>query len=190
MECRIVYSHHLPQMPLADEVDKIRWEMWYYLIVEIMRFSWVRMLIVMRMVKMYILRRRGVYVRLVIDRYTRRKKARRRLHHSWTQSTFACCLHRRGAIARKSPKRFLVHMINLVRDHCLLPHSIRATLNGNLFSCSGWCRFFVVQSELGRGARGVVLKVTHVLDNIPLGDYAVKRVPLYPDFTNSGRCRR
>jgi len=37
-------------------------------------------------------------------------------------------------------------------------------------------RFFVVQSELGRGARGVVLKVTHVLDNIPLGDYAVKRV--------------
>jgi hypothetical protein len=38
-------------------------------------------------------------------------------------------------------------------------------------------RFFVVQSELGRGARGVVLKVTHVLDNITLGDYAVKRVP-------------
>ena len=37
-------------------------------------------------------------------------------------------------------------------------------------------RFFVVQCELGRGARGVVLKVTHVLDNIPLGDYAVKRV--------------
>ena len=39
-------------------------------------------------------------------------------------------------------------------------------------------RFFVIQSELGRGARGVVLKVTHVLDNIPLGDYAVKRVRL------------
>lgn len=37
-------------------------------------------------------------------------------------------------------------------------------------------RFFVVDSELGRGARGVVLKVTHVLDNIALGDYAVKRV--------------
>jgi hypothetical protein len=37
-------------------------------------------------------------------------------------------------------------------------------------------RFFVVQSELGRGARGVVLKVTHVLDDIALGDYAVKRV--------------
>jgi hypothetical protein len=37
-------------------------------------------------------------------------------------------------------------------------------------------RFFVVDSELGRGARGVVLKVTHVLDDIALGDYAVKRV--------------
>ena len=34
----------------------------------------------------------------------------------------------------------------------------------------------MVQEELGRGARGVVLKVTHVLDNIQLGDYAVKRV--------------
>ena len=37
-------------------------------------------------------------------------------------------------------------------------------------------RFFVEQEELGRGARGRVYKVTHVLDDIQLGDYAVKKV--------------
>ena len=46
-------------------------------------------------------------------------------------------------------------------------------------------RFFVVQSELGRGARGVVLKVTHVLDNIALGDYAVKRVHSISIYVNT-----
>jgi hypothetical protein len=52
------------------------------------------------------------------------------------------------------------------------------SLPNSAFNQGYFERFFVVQSELGRGARGVVLKVTHVLDNITLGDYAVKRV--YP----------
>jgi hypothetical protein len=54
------------------------------------------------------------------------------------------------------------------------------SLPNSAFNQGYFERFFVVQSELGRGARGVVLKVTHVLDNITLGDYAVKRV--YPQF--------
>jgi hypothetical protein len=61
-----------------------------------------------------------------------------------------------------------------------IPASKGKTRSGSLptsaFNQGYFERFFVVQSELGRGARGVVLKVTHVLDNIALGDYAVKRV--------------
>jgi hypothetical protein len=65
-------------------------------------------------------------------------------------------------------------------DHYLDLLSIKDILNSiNITRASlADFRFFVVQSELGRGARGVVLKVTHVLDNIALGDYAVKRVLL------------
>ncbi|CCJ30032.1 unnamed protein product [Pneumocystis jirovecii] len=39
-------------------------------------------------------------------------------------------------------------------------------------------RFFIPEGSLGRGSRGEVLKVLHVLDGVPLGHYAVKRIPV------------
>lgn len=42
-------------------------------------------------------------------------------------------------------------------------------------------KFFTVESELGRGGRGVVLLVRHVLDGVPLGHFACKRVPIGDD---------
>ena len=38
-----------------------------------------------------------------------------------------------------------------------------------------------MEKELGRGGKGVVLLVTHVLDNVHLGQYACKRVPVGND---------
>ena len=39
-------------------------------------------------------------------------------------------------------------------------------------------RFFVAEKELGRGGKGVVLLVRHVLDGVFLGEFACKRVPV------------
>lgn len=42
-------------------------------------------------------------------------------------------------------------------------------------------KFFIVEKELGRGGRGVVLLVKHVLDGVTLGHFACKRVPIGDD---------
>ncbi|PGH31817.1 IKS protein kinase [[Emmonsia] crescens] len=42
-------------------------------------------------------------------------------------------------------------------------------------------QFFVEERELGRGGKGVVLLVKHVLDGVSLGHYACKRVPVGDD---------
>ncbi|KAL4815415.1 kinase-like domain-containing protein [Aspergillus spinulosporus] len=42
-------------------------------------------------------------------------------------------------------------------------------------------RFFVEESVLGKGGKGVVLLVKHVLDGVSLGHYACKRVPVGDD---------
>lgn len=39
----------------------------------------------------------------------------------------------------------------------------------------------MVEKELGRGGKGVVLLVTHMLDNVKLGQYACKRIPVGND---------
>ena len=60
----------------------------------------------------------------------------------------------------------------------------RPGLNGisaSAFSPGYFQRFFVVEKELGRGGKGVVLLVTHVLDQVDLGQYACKRVPVGND---------
>ncbi|PGH04526.1 IKS protein kinase [Helicocarpus griseus UAMH5409] len=49
------------------------------------------------------------------------------------------------------------------------------------FSPNYFKRFFVEEGELGRGGKGVVLLVKHVLDGVPLGHYACKRVPVGDD---------
>lgn len=68
----------------------------------------------------------------------------------------------------------------------LLLHLVLATLRG--FSClsqrfltsgaNASDRFFVEETELGRGGKGVVLLVKHVLDGVSLGLFACKRVPV------------
>ena len=60
----------------------------------------------------------------------------------------------------------------------------RPALNGisaSAFSPGYFERFFVVERELGRGGKGVVSLVTHVLDQVNLGQYACKRVPVGND---------
>jgi serine/threonine protein kinase len=42
-------------------------------------------------------------------------------------------------------------------------------------------KFFRTERELGRGGRGVVLLVQHLLDGVPLGYFACKRVPIGDD---------
>lgn len=56
-------------------------------------------------------------------------------------------------------------------------HGISATA----FAPNYFEKFFTVEKELGRGGRGVVLLVTHVLDRVSLGSFACKRVPIGDD---------
>ncbi|KAL1964601.1 hypothetical protein VTN77DRAFT_6775 [Rasamsonia byssochlamydoides] len=49
------------------------------------------------------------------------------------------------------------------------------------FSQGYFKKFFVEEAELGRGGKGVVLLVKHVLDGVPLGHFACKRVPVGDD---------
>jgi serine/threonine protein kinase len=49
------------------------------------------------------------------------------------------------------------------------------------FSPDYFKRFFVEERILGKGGKGVVLLVKHVLDGVSLGDYACKRVPVGDD---------
>ncbi|KAI9724177.1 MAG: putative serine/threonine-protein kinase iks1 [Chrysothrix sp. TS-e1954] len=54
-------------------------------------------------------------------------------------------------------------------------------ISSSSFSQGYYKRFFVEERELGRGGRGVVLLVTHVLDSIDLGKFACKRIPVGDD---------
>ncbi|KAL8874275.1 MAG: hypothetical protein Q9174_000355 [Haloplaca sp. 1 TL-2023] len=49
------------------------------------------------------------------------------------------------------------------------------------FSPGYFARFFVEEKELGRGGKGVVLLVKHLLDGVTLGYFACKRVPVGDD---------
>ncbi|CAI7635982.1 unnamed protein product [Penicillium manginii] len=49
------------------------------------------------------------------------------------------------------------------------------------FSQDYFKRFFVEEKELGKGGKGVVLLVKHMLDGVSLGHYACKRVPVGDD---------
>ena len=54
-------------------------------------------------------------------------------------------------------------------------------ISATAFSQGYFRRFFVEEKELGRGGKGVVLLVKHVLDNVTLGHFACKRVPVGDD---------
>ncbi|CCX16218.1 Similar to Probable serine/threonine-protein kinase iksA; acc. no. Q54RJ4 [Pyronema omphalodes CBS 100304] len=51
-------------------------------------------------------------------------------------------------------------------------------IKSSAFSPGYFERFFVQEKELGRGGKGVVLLVRHVLDGVSLGQFACKRVPV------------
>ena len=57
------------------------------------------------------------------------------------------------------------------------PHGI----SSNAFSPNYFDNFFVEERELGRGGKGVVLLVKHVLDGVSLGHFALKRIPVGDD---------
>ncbi|OCK84628.1 kinase-like protein [Lepidopterella palustris CBS 459.81] len=54
-------------------------------------------------------------------------------------------------------------------------------ISARAFSPNYFKTFFVEERELGRGGKGVVLLVRHILDGVPLGQFACKRVPVGDD---------
>jgi serine/threonine protein kinase len=54
-------------------------------------------------------------------------------------------------------------------------------ISSNAFSQGYFKTFFKEEGELGRGGKGVVLLVRHVLDGVSLGQFACKRVPVGDD---------
>lgn len=59
-----------------------------------------------------------------------------------------------------------------------LPEPSPSGISSSSFSPDYFKRFFVEERELGRGGKGVVLLVKHVLDGVTLGHFACKRVPV------------
>lgn len=55
------------------------------------------------------------------------------------------------------------------------------SISKHAFSPNYFKTFFVEERELGRGGKGVVLLVRHILDNVDLGVFACKRVPVGDD---------
>ncbi|CAI2173717.1 18062_t:CDS:10 [Funneliformis geosporum] len=58
---------------------------------------------------------------------------------------------------------------------------IHATLSQNSFNQGYYERFFIEEKKLGRGFRGSVYLCKHILDNVHLGEYAVKKVAVGDD---------
>ncbi|CAG7918774.1 unnamed protein product [Penicillium olsonii] len=61
------------------------------------------------------------------------------------------------------------------------PTSAPQGISSAAFSPDYFKRFFVEERVLGKGGKGVVLLVKHVLDSVSLGHYACKRVPVGDD---------
>ncbi|KAJ6095594.1 hypothetical protein N7486_006340 [Penicillium sp. IBT 16267x] len=62
------------------------------------------------------------------------------------------------------------------------PHATTSQgISSAAFSQDYFKKFFVEEKVLGKGGKGVVLLVKHVLDGVSLGQYACKRVPVGDD---------
>ena len=68
-----------------------------------------------------------------------------------------------------------------LRNASPIPDSASSGISASAFSQDYFKRFFVEERELGRGGKGVVLLVRHVLDGVTLGQFACKRVPVGDD---------
>lgn len=63
------------------------------------------------------------------------------------------------------------------------PPDVGHPISETAFAVGYFERFFTIEKELGRGGRGVVLLVKHMLDGVALGHFACKRVPVGDDHT-------
>lgn len=61
------------------------------------------------------------------------------------------------------------------------PQSTVQGISAQAFSQGYFQKFFVTERELGKGGKGVVFLVRHVLDDVSLGRFACKRVPVGND---------
>lgn len=98
-----------------------------------------------------------------------------------------------NAIAPPSPRRRLVEPVRPHDDSPIRPEQ-RAHVDSppaspaappgiseTAFSPGYFQRCYVVEKELGKGGKGVVLLVTHLLDGNEIGHFACKRVPVGDD---------
>ncbi|KAJ8100371.1 kinase-like domain-containing protein [Lipomyces tetrasporus] len=60
-------------------------------------------------------------------------------------------------------------------------HSAKSGISSAAYSQGYFERFFVTERELGRGGRGAVYLVEHVLDGVSLGQFACKKIPVGDD---------
>ncbi|KAH9275534.1 hypothetical protein BASA83_001816 [Batrachochytrium salamandrivorans] len=63
------------------------------------------------------------------------------------------------------------------------PHIEPISLSKSSFNQGYYDRFFVEEKKLGRGQRGSVFLCQHVLDKVPLGEFAVKAIPVGTSHT-------
>lgn len=103
----------------------------------------------------------------------------RLLHDSWPSSAEATS-------PPPSPRRRLVQPALADGPTTTGPDHARTTsspqgISSTAFSQGYFKKFFVEEAELGRGGKGVVLLVRHVLDGVSLGHFACKRVPVGDD---------
>ncbi|KAL8764297.1 MAG: hypothetical protein Q9184_000002 [Pyrenodesmia sp. 2 TL-2023] len=86
-----------------------------------------------------------------------------------------------------SPRRRLVQLAGVESNAAATSARLREPsvsapgISAAAFSQGYFERFFVEEKELGRGGKGVVLLVKHVLDGVTLGYFACKRVPVGDD---------
>ena len=95
--------------------------------------------------------------------------------------------------APPSPRRRLVQPVRSPPNPTADPRDISYTasppasppsptgISATAFSPGYFERCYVVEKELGRGGKGVVLLVTHMLDDNVMGQFACKRVPVGDD---------
>ena len=124
-------------------------------------------------------------------------------HHHWMDPSYFRMLQNSAANSREpsqppSPRRRIAQPLgsNIRADSEVRPpHGtefigseprppVRASgISSQAFTQGYFKSFFVEERELGRGGKGVVLLVRHVLDGVSLGHFACKRVPVGDDHS-------
>ncbi|KAF3903962.1 Endoribonuclease [Orbilia brochopaga] len=80
-----------------------------------------------------------------------------------------------------SPRRRMPSLVGSSDDISVARAASAHGISSSAFSPGYFNQFFVKERELGKGGKGVVLLVRHVLDGVSLGLFACKRVPVGDD---------